>query len=71
MAEFVIEDYYGLRIEIDKVGGGTVGKSYAGRWEYLIRKGLDIQTGEYESGMPETHMDAALAVGDILIQDEE
>lgn len=70
MAEFVVEDYYGLRIEINKVGGGTPGKRYTGLWEYIIRKGEDIQTGEYDSHMPKTHEDAALDIGDILIQDE-
>lgn len=64
MAEFVIEDYYGMRIEVNKVGGGTVGKSYTGRWEVSI-------DGEgflpYDSGMPKTHEDVALDAGDYVI----
>lgn len=58
----------GVRVEVEKVGGGTVGKAYAGDWRYaahedscLLGCGID-----FYSGLPMTHRQAAQAILDHL-----
>lgn len=53
--------------EISKVGGGTVGRRYAGRWSFrLTRKGrvLDENYGGYNQPNPRTHEEIAREVWD-------
>lgn len=63
MAEFVIHRD-GLRIEVDKVGGGTVGNKYVGHWDVSIVRndGSVVFNGTYTVGMPHTHAWIAKAV---------
>lgn len=62
----------GTRVEIEKLGGGTRGKSYAGTWRYLVtypdgstRFGQDLMTGT-----PKTHSQAADLVWDFVSDDD-
>ena len=52
-------------IHIYKVGGGTIGRRYQGRWAYRINQnGQVVASGEdLTTGMPKTHVEvAALAL---------
>lgn len=48
-------------LQIYKVGGGTLGRSYIGYWGYrLMRNGTPIAAGEdLHTGTPKTHREAA------------
>ena len=50
------------RIQLEVMGGGTVGKAYAGRWRYIVSKnGEEIDRGQdFTTGMPHTHREAAI-----------
>lgn len=48
----------GIRVDVAKVGGGTLGKEYAGRWFYAVYDVLGnlVASGDdYITGMPHTH----------------
>lgn len=48
----------GTRVEVSKMGGGTVGKEYTGRWHYAVYDVLGSVVAEgddYVTGMPHTH----------------
>jgi hypothetical protein len=56
-----------VTVQVEKLGGGTVGKAYTGVWRYIvtrsggseeIRRGQDV-----ESGSPWTHAEAARFIG--------
>lgn len=51
----------GLTVEIEKAGGGTVGKEYDGRWTYRIsQEGVPVIFGnDLFTGTPKTHAQAA------------
>lgn len=51
----------GVWVEIAKVGGGTLGRAYAGRWLYRLspRSGEWHQGADFETGTPKTHVHAA------------
>lgn len=51
-------------IAIEKVGGGTVGRSYEGYWHWLVLGTDDIQ--EMFTGTPKTHAEAAEIAADFL-----
>lgn len=60
--EYTHVDDYGQTFKLEKLGGGTLGKSYAGTWRYLVTddKGNEIARGQdFETGMPHTHKEAA------------
>ena len=53
-------------VHIYKVGGGTIGRRYQGRWGYRVTQGgATIASGEdLQTATPKTHAEAAaLAVG--------
>lgn len=62
-------------VEIEKMGGGTVGEKYAGEyWRYVARfsDGVKIAQGQdLLMGSPATHQDAAQAVFDMCCNTEE
>lgn len=63
--EFNIEDYYeenGLRIEIEKVGGGTLGRKYTGNWIYRVLLDNVEQTrgSDYVTNTETGHHDVCL-----------
>lgn len=58
-----------VRVEVEKLGGGTLGKSYAGRWRYrvtlpdgTVHKGQDLETGT-----PVTHEQAARTAAEYFV----
>lgn len=57
-------------VEIYKVGGGTLGRAYEGRWGYRISRGGHVlASGEdLHTGTPKTHEEAAVIVTDFLDQ---
>lgn len=62
-----------IQIEIEKSGGGTPGKEYTGTWRYQVRVD-DVVTyygQDLETGMPHTHLGAAIALVDFLTKDDE
>jgi hypothetical protein len=63
-----------MRVEIEKIGGGTLGRRYDGTWAYavtdlntetVIASGQDLYTGT-----PKTHAQAALIVSDFVADGE-
>lgn len=62
-----------IQIEIEKLGGGTLGKAYTGRWRWQVRVS-DVVT-EYGQDLdiptPHTHLQAAIALADFLTADRE
>lgn len=61
--EFVTRTDTGLKIEIEKLGGGTVGKKYTDEyWRYIITdaEGNELGRGQdLRIGHPATHQQAA------------
>lgn len=59
-AEYTHEDAnVGLRVQVEKRGGGTVGRTYQGNWRYIVTR-LDDSTEvargqDYTAGMPRSH----------------
>lgn len=51
----------GLRITVDKVGGGTLGRSYPGDWTVTVMNGPEyVYDGEtLRTGLPKTHKQVA------------
>lgn len=73
-AEYTQTVAEGFSVEIEKLGGGTVGKRYEGIWRYRVMsaetaipvtQGQDIETG----GMPKTHGDVVDIVLDCVTVD--
>jgi hypothetical protein len=62
-----------VRIELEKLGGGTVGRAYEGTWRYVVTDaaGDEIARGQdLHTGTPKTHAEAALILADFLTSDE-
>lgn len=74
--ESIAPEYVGgtcaYRIEVSKVGGGTVGKEYAGAWQYqVLRHGKVILKGaNLETGTPHTHRWVARHLRDCYVDGE-
>lgn len=49
------------RVKIAAMGGGTVGRAYAGTWRYIVTcDGIEVARGQdFTTGMPKTHAEAA------------
>lgn len=60
-----------LTIQIAKVGGGSIGRRYDGRWEYaVLRSGVVLIDGDdFTTPTPKTHREAAVELLEFL--DEE
>jgi hypothetical protein len=57
----------GLTVQIEKLGGGTVGNAYAGLWRYIVTtaSGTFVARGQdVATGMPHTHAEVAEMVAD-------
>lgn len=74
-AVFTIEiDYAIASVHLYKIGGGTIGKKYAGHWAYMVV--LDnsdkIYSGtDYHTGLPECHCEAANSIAQFIEAWEE
>ncbi|WP_019629665.1 hypothetical protein [Actinomadura atramentaria] len=75
-AEAVFEPGDGIRIEIEKLGGGTPGEAYDGTWRYIVTNthahgaGEVMRGQDLETGMPITHAQAAAIVAGWLTAGE-
>jgi hypothetical protein len=62
-------------VEVYKIGGGTLGRSYGGLWGYRLTHGPSaevVASGEdLRTGAPKTHDQAARIVLDIFDQQEQ
>lgn len=57
-AEFEMFTDGGLFVQVEKLGGGTVGREYSGTWRYVVSNadGVEIaRAQDCETGMPHTH----------------
>ncbi len=68
-------------VEIEKLGGGVVGRDYDGKWRYIVRHVADWNGSEYvpvepheiargqdfESPMPLSHRRAALVIWEMVL----
>lgn len=57
-----------ITIHVSKVGGGTVGESYAGNWAYKVNltPGISHHGDDLYTGTPHTHEQAARVLASIL-----
>ncbi len=62
----------GLRVQVDKVGGGTVGKAYEGRWSVTVDAGPVMMYGNEDliTGTPKTHAQVAKFAADFVNEEE-
>ncbi|WP_433662491.1 hypothetical protein ACQPW1_10250 [Nocardia sp. CA-128927] len=61
----------GLIVQVEKVGGGTVGKAYVGNWRYIVlRDGAEIARGQDYTGSRLTHAQAARHIADFFIGED-
>lgn len=56
----------GLRVQVDKVGGGTPGKTYEGAWSVTVESGpvYVYDNDELTTGTPKTHAQVARMAAD-------
>jgi hypothetical protein len=62
------------RVEVEKVGGGTVGTAYTGTWRYVAHDSMDYLLGcgnDFHTGTPMTHRQAARAILDIVLKSDD
>lgn len=68
--EFTLITDDNLTIQIEKLGGGTVGKSYEGTWRYIVTNtdtGSEVRRGQnLVTGTPKTHEEAARILLDFM-----
>lgn len=65
------EDGTRLVILVSKVGGGTLGRAYDGRWLYRVRPvsrraAVLAEGNDLNTGTPKTHAEAAEIVADFV-----
>lgn len=64
----------GIVVQVEKLGGGTVGKAYTGTWRYIVLNpdGSEAARGQdMETGMPHTHKQAARVIAEYFDLCEE
>lgn len=57
----------GFTVQIEKSGGGTVGKQYTGTWRYVVTDATGRELGrgqDLETRQPTTHTEAAHLAAD-------
>lgn len=57
-AEHTHTDDNGLTVQVEKLGGGTVGREYTGTWRYIATDsdGNEVARGQdCDTGMPHSH----------------
>lgn len=66
-AEHTATDEFGWITAIEKIGGGTFGRAYAGRWAYKVfddQNNLVEEGDDFWCGTPRTHRKVAIDIGD-------
>jgi hypothetical protein len=51
----------GLTVQLEKLGGGTVGRAYEGYWRYIVTNETGEELGrgqDFCTGLPKTHAQA-------------
>lgn len=59
----------GFMVKVQKLGGGTVGREYAGTWRYIVTDAAGQELGrgqDLETGRPKTHAEVAEIVADFF-----
>jgi hypothetical protein len=76
LRDFEIEYSYvaldGRTIQLEKLGGGTIGQAYTGTWRYILldAEGVEVTRGQdYETHIPHTHEEAAKDLADFFDQE--
>lgn len=71
--EFIAENREGVRVEIEKIGGGIIGKAYAGDWQYRVTvpawggfMGNTYDGTDLRTGTPKTHAEACAILCDMF-----
>lgn len=56
----------GLKVFVDKIGGGTLDRSYIGDWDITVMNGDEyvIDAEILHTGMPKTHLGVAVMAVD-------
>lgn len=66
---YVTPDHY-FTVQVEKSGGGTVGKAYTGMWRYIVtitETGKEIaRAQDFYSGTCMTHRGAAITILEIV-----
>jgi hypothetical protein len=69
-----VSDVYGVTVQVEKLGGGEVGREYAGKWRYIVtdtESGAEVTRGQdFETGMPYTHERAAEEIAELTAGEE-
>jgi hypothetical protein len=69
-AEYMVVEYKvempleGITIEIEKVGGGTIGRKHDGLWKWYYGGPDYSDGGETQMGIPRTHAEVAQLIYD-------
>lgn len=73
LIEFHLHTESGDLVDVYKIGGGTLGRTYDGLWGYRhVRDGVEIASGEdLRTGIPKTHQEAAPLVIEFSDHDKE
>lgn len=63
--EFSVPAGDGVVVQVEKLGGGTVGKRYDGTWRYIVtRNGEEVRRGQdLQHSSPMTHFEIAWILG--------
>ena len=61
----------GFEISVDKVGGGTLGRSYVGEWEVTVQNGpvYELDNDMMVTGTPKTHSEVARMAANYVSED--
>lgn len=67
--ELVAQADSGLIVQVEKLGGGTLGRAYTGAWRYIVSDAAGRELGrgqDIETGMPHTHAEVAVLIADFF-----
>lgn len=67
--ELVAQATSGLVVQVEKLGGGTLGYAYTGTWRYIVSDAVGRELGrgqDFGTGMPHTHAEVAIMIADFF-----
>jgi hypothetical protein len=67
--ELVAQTDEGLIVQVEKLGGGTLGYAYTGAWRYIVSDAVGRELGrgqDFETGMPHTHAEVASMIAEFF-----